>query len=89
MNKDQENITSRCNTAFCSSYPIVEHSILGHAVRSAELLHPASIVAVQHLLANARAVCAGTPRVILVTRGQVLYEAYLTVCNTGRGGVSY
>ncbi len=57
-----------------SLYPIVEDSILGHAVGSTELLHPASIVAVQHLLADARAVGAGTPGMILVTRRQFMFK---------------
>lgn len=57
-----------------SPYPIVEYSVLGHAVGSTELLHPASVVAVQHLLADAGAVCARTPRMILVTRCQVTFK---------------
>lgn len=57
-----------------SLYPIVEYSVLGHAVGSTELLHPASIVAVQHLLADAGAVGAGTPGMILVTRCQVMFK---------------
>lgn len=61
-----------------SSYPIVEYCVLGHAVGSTELLHPASVVAVQHFLADAGAVGAGTPGVILVTRRQVMFEEQLT-----------
>lgn len=57
-----------------SPYPIVEYSVLGHAMGSTELLHPASVVAVQHLLTDAGAVCAWTPGMILVTRGQVMFE---------------
>lgn len=54
--------------------PVVEHGVLGHAVRSAELLHPASVVAVQHLLADAGAVRAETPGVVLVVRHQLMLE---------------
>lgn len=57
-----------------SPYPIVEYSVLGHAVGSTELLHPASIVAMQHLLADARAVGTGTPGLVLVTRCHVMFE---------------
>lgn len=64
-------------------YPIVEHSVLGHAVGSTELLNPASIVAVQHFLADAGAVGAGTPGVFLVTRGQVMFEEQFTAWKPG------
>ena len=66
-----------------SPYPVVEHRVLGHAAGPAELLHPASVVAVQHLLADAGAVGAGTPRVVLVTGRQVVFEEQLTAWNTG------
>lgn len=66
------------NSIQCRSlYPIVEYSVLGHAVGSTELLHSASIVAVQHLLANAGTVAAGTPG--MVTRSHVSFEDLLTV----------
>lgn len=48
-----------------------------------ELLHPASVVAVQHLLADAGAVGAGTPGVVLVTSAQVMFEEKFTAWNTG------
>lgn len=66
--------TKYSSVGHLSPYPIVEHSVLGHAVRSAELLQPASVVAVQHLLADASAVCAGTAGVILVIRYQLMLE---------------
>lgn len=46
---------------------------------SAELLQLASVVTVQHLLCNARAVGAGTPDMLLATRSQVMLEEQLTV----------
>lgn len=55
-------------------------------MRSAELLQPASVVAVQHLLADAGAVCAGTPGVVLVMRHQFMPEEELTAWNTGGEG---
>lgn len=57
-----------------SPYPIVEYCELRHAVGPTELLHPATVVAVQHLLADARAVGAGTPGMILVTRHHIVLE---------------
>lgn len=69
-----------------SPYPIEEYCVLGHAVGSTELLHPASVVAVQHLLADAGAVGAGTPGMILVTRSQVMFEEKLTAWSTGQVG---
>lgn len=63
-------------------YPIVEDRVLGHAVGFTELLHPASIVAVQHLQAEARAVGAGTPGMDVVTRCQLIAKEQLTVWNT-------
>lgn len=54
----------------------------------AELLHPASIVAVQHLQAEAAAVGAGTPGMDVVARGQLVAEEQLAVWETG-GHVSW
>lgn len=65
-----------------SPYAIVQDSVLGHAVGFTELLHPASIVAVQHLQAEARAVGAGTPGMDVVTRGQLVAEEQLAVWKT-------
>lgn len=68
------------------SYPIVEHGELRHAVGFAELFQPASVVAVQHLEAEPRAVGAGTPQQVFV-RGQLLpFEEELAVWVTGQGG---
>lgn len=72
---------AQCNR---SPHPIVEDSELGHAVGSTELLQPASVVTVQHLLADAVAVGARAPRMILVARCQVLLEKLLTAWNRGR-----
>lgn len=69
-------------TSVAPTHPIVEHSELGHAVGFAELLHLASIVAVQHLLTDARAVGTGSPRMILVTRSVVMSEDLCTVFTT-------
>ena len=44
-----------------AAYPVEEHRVLGHAVRPAELLHPAAVVAVHHLLTHTAAVGAGPP----------------------------
>lgn len=68
------------------SHPVVEYSVLGHAVGSAELLQLASVVTVQHLLCNARAVGAGTPDMLLATRSQVMLEEQLTVWKTQQEG---
>lgn len=65
-----------------SAYPIVEYSVLGHAVGSAELLHPASIMAVQHFVTYTAAVGAGSPRVVLAARLVVCFEGELTAWNT-------
>lgn len=54
------------------TYSIVEHSVLGHAVRFAELLNLPSIVTEHHLLAKATAVGAGA-------QGAFLFEELLTV----------
>ena len=62
---------------------VEEHGEHGHAVGLAELLHPASEVAVDHLvvhhvLTDPRAERAGTPRAVLVLLGQVVFEEQLT-----------
>lgn len=59
--------TKNSLTKHLSTYPIVQYSVLGHAVGFTELLHPASIVAVQHLQAEASTVGARSPGVIIVT----------------------
>lgn len=69
-----------------SPYPVVEHGVLGHAVGSAELFQPASVVAVQHLLADPGAVGAGTPRMIFVTRHLLVLEEKLAVWMIGEAG---
>lgn len=65
-------------TTVTPSHPIIEYSVLGHAVGSTELLHPASVVTVQHLLADARAIGAGTPGMILAARHQLMFEELFT-----------
>lgn len=69
-----------------SPYPVVEHGVLRHAVGSAELFQLASVVAVQHLLADPWAVSAGTPRMIFVTRHLLVLEEKLAVWMTGQAG---
>lgn len=54
------------------TYSIVEHCVLGHAVRFAELLDLPSIVTEHHLLAKATAVGARA-------QGAFLFEELLTV----------
>lgn len=70
---------SLCLDRQLSPYPVVQHSVLGHAVGFTELLHSASIVAVQHLQAEARAVRAGAPGMDVVTRRQLVPKEQLTV----------
>lgn len=70
--------STTCKLEGCP-YAVVQDSVLGHAVGFTELLHPASIVAVQHLQAEARAVGAGTPGMDVVTRGQLVAEEQLAV----------
>ena len=62
---------------------VEEHGEHGHALRLAELLHPASKVAVDHLLVHhvltdPRAEGAGAPGAVLVLLGQVVFEEQLT-----------
>lgn len=69
-------------TTQVSPYPIIQHSVLGHAVGFTELLHSASIVAVEHLKAEARAVSAGAPGMGVIPRCQLIPKEQLAVWNT-------